>query len=58
MRAGGGVEARFRPRIKAPHGCESLGALEYTIGWIDWPDYEDQHGRGQCEDADQRSKPN
>ncbi len=27
VRAGGGVETRFRPRIQAPHGCEPLGAL-------------------------------
>ena len=42
VRAGGGVEARFRPRIQAPHGCEPLGAMEYRIGWIVWPDYEEQ----------------
>jgi hypothetical protein len=38
------VEARFRPRIQAPHGCEPLGALEYPNGWIEGPDYEDQLG--------------
>ena len=26
-----GVEARFRPLIQAPHGCEPLGARKYTI---------------------------
>ena len=52
------MEARFRPKIQAPHGCEPLGALEYPIGWIEWPDYEDQPGRGQCKEADQHSKPN
>ena len=36
----GEVEARFRPQIRAPHGCEPLGALNYPIGWIEWPDYE------------------
>ena len=34
----------FRPRIQAPHGCEALGALEYPIGWIEKPDYEDHLG--------------
>ncbi len=38
------MEARFRPRIQASHGCEPLGALEYPIGWIEGPDYEDQLG--------------
>ncbi len=55
---GGEVEARFRPRIQAPHGCKPFGALEYPIGCIEWPDYENQPGRGQCEEADQRSKLN
>ncbi len=49
---------RFRPQTQAPHGYEPLGSLKYTIGWIEWPDYEGQHGRGQFEEADQRSKPN
>ncbi len=40
------MEARFRPRIQAPHGCKPLGALEYPIGWIEGPDYEDQLGVG------------
>ncbi len=39
-----GVEAHFSPRIQAPHGCEPLGALEYLIRWIEWPDHEDQLG--------------
>ncbi len=47
------MEARVRPQIQAPHGCEPLGALEYPIGWIEWPDYEDQRGRGQCEEVNQ-----
>ena len=51
------MEARFRPQIQAPHECQPLGTLEYPIGWIEGPDYEDQHGRGQCEEADQCSKP-
>ncbi len=39
------MEARFRLRIQAPHGCEPLGAHEYPIGWIEGPDYEDQLAR-------------
>ena len=34
VRAGGGVKARSRPRIQAPHGCEPLGALKYPIELI------------------------
>ncbi len=49
----GGVEARLRPRMQVPHGCEPLGVLEYPTGWIEWPDYEDQHRRGQCKEANQ-----
>ena len=55
------MEARFVAialNIQGPHRCEPLGALKYPIGWIEGPDREDQHGRGQCEEADQRSKPN
>ena len=58
MREGGGVEARFCPRIQAPHGGQPLGAQEYPIGWIEWPDYEDKHGTGQCDVDDRLSKPN
>ena len=35
VRAGGRVEARFCPRIQAPHGCEPFRALKYPIGWIE-----------------------
>jgi hypothetical protein len=41
-RGQGGVEARFRSRIQAPHGCKPLGALKYPIGWIEGPDYDYQ----------------
>ncbi len=40
------MEARFRPRIQAPHGRELFGALEYPIGWIEWPDNEYQTWKG------------
>ena len=56
VRAWGGVKDSFCSRIQNCHGCEPLGALEYAIGWIEVTDYEDQPGRGQCEEADQHSK--
>ncbi len=52
------MKARFRPYIQAPDECEPLGALGYPIGCIEWPDYKDQHGRGQRDGDDRLLKPN